>query len=150
MNSIIDDKTSFCWDELRKYEKATEMTEKEKTALHEWVAAGNSVHENGSMGCYENGQPLDFLDVFRYEEEIRQTLEHLTPQEKENYIARLRGVDTVETLMEDIAELSFKTEAYRRILQRHGLLSEAEELLKVWKVSQTGLSPINDDELPFQ
>src|SRR5699024_12501293 len=57
--------------ELREYEKVTPMTEEEREALHEWVAAGNSVHENGSMASYESGRPVDFLDVYREEEEIR-------------------------------------------------------------------------------
>lgn len=150
MNSKIDEKTAFLREELREYEEITGMTAEERTALREWVAEGNSVHENGSMGWHENGEPLDFLNVYRHEEEIRKDLEKLTPKERENYIARLQGRDTVETLQEDMSELTFKTEAYRRILQSHGLLSEAEALMKTWKANRIELSPISSDLLPFQ
>lgn len=150
MNSKIDVMTASRLEELRKYEEITEMTVEERTALREWVAEGNSVHENGSMGCHENGRPMDFLDVYRYEEEIRKELKKLTPKEQENYIARLQGRDTVDTLREDMTELLFKMEAYRRILQKHGLLSESETLMKTWQANSINLPPINTDELPFQ
>jgi SHS2 domain-containing protein len=150
MNSKIDVMTASRLEELRKYEEITEMTEDERTALREWVAEGNSVHENGSMGYHENGEPLDFLDVYRYEEEIRRELKNLTPKEQENYIARLQGRDTLDTLREDMTELLFKIDAYRRILQKHGLLSEAETLMKTWQANSINLPPIDIDDLPFQ
>lgn len=93
---------------------------------------------------------MDFLDVYRYEEEIRRELKKLTPKEQENYIARLQGRDTLDTLREDMTELLFEMEAYRRILQKHGLLSEAETLMKTWKANRINLPPIDTDELPFQ
>ena len=71
---IDKEKRRFLKQELKEYEKVTPMTEAERVALHEWVAAGNRVHENGSMACYEGGRPMDFLDVYREEEEIRRTL----------------------------------------------------------------------------
>ena len=46
---INKEKRRFLKQELKGYEKITPMTEEERSALHEWVAAGNSVHENGSM-----------------------------------------------------------------------------------------------------
>jgi hypothetical protein len=71
---ISREKRRFLKQELKEYEKIIPMTEEERTALHEWVAAGNSVHENGSMASYEGGRPMDFLDVYREEEEIQRAL----------------------------------------------------------------------------
>jgi len=52
--------------ELREYEKHTEMTPEERTALRQWVRAGNSVHENPSGAQYGGiGGPIDFLDDYR-------------------------------------------------------------------------------------
>lgn len=150
MNLKIDEMTASRLEELSKYEEITEMTEDERTALRKWVAEGNSVHENSSMGYHENGEPLDFLDVYRYEEEIQRELKKLTPREQENYIARLQGRDTLDTLREDMTELMFKMDAYRRILQKYGLLSEAETLMKTWQANSINLPPIDTDELPFQ
>ena len=78
---IDKEKTQLLKQELREYEKTTPMTEEEKEALHEWVAAGNSVHENGSMASYEGGRPVDFLDVYREEEEIRRALDSMSYDE---------------------------------------------------------------------
>ena len=57
---INKEKMQLLKRELREYEKVTIMTGEERAALHEWVAAGNSVHENGSMASYENGRPVIF------------------------------------------------------------------------------------------
>jgi len=79
--------------ELKEYEKVTPMTEEERFALHEWVKQGNSVHENGSMAFYEGGRPMDFLDVYREEEEIRQALATMTYEEGSKYLLKEYGID---------------------------------------------------------
>lgn len=63
-----DKKQIFPERELIEYEKVTTMTAEEQAALRTWVAEGNSVHENASMGVDETGEPLDFLEVYRMEE----------------------------------------------------------------------------------
>ena len=50
---IKKEKRRFLRQELKEYERVTPMTEEERSALWEWVNAGNSVHENGSMASYE-------------------------------------------------------------------------------------------------
>lgn len=51
--------------ELEEYEAVTPMTEEEREALHEWVALGKSVHDNGWYACWDGGIPMDFLDAYR-------------------------------------------------------------------------------------
>jgi len=130
MKTMSKEKATYLRKELKEYEKNTEMTEAERLALHEWVADGNSVHENGSMACHEGGGPCDFLDVYRYMEEIRQDLEGLTPRERENYLARLSGTDTIDNLREDLQEHIFKERIYYKVLSKHGLIQEAEEFIQ--------------------
>ena len=146
-----DKKQIFPEKELIEYEKVTTMTAEEQAALRTWVAEANRVHENASMGVDETGESLDFLEVYRMEEEIRQDLEKLSPTEKDTYIARLKGEYTVEILLEDIQELHFKLNAYERILKKHHLLDEAENLMDDWKNQAVVLLEIADNaELPFQ
>lgn len=149
MKANIEERTVFLRKELRRYEEITDMTDEERTALHEWVSEGNSVHENGSMGCLENGEPADFLEDYRYQEEIRKELELLAPSEQETYIARLHGGNTVETLLEDLSELSAKAEAYRRVLKKYGLLKEAEALMKDWKAGAAVLPKLRERNCPL-
>ena len=59
--------------ELEEYEKVTPMTSIERELLHEWVADGNSVHENGCYAVWEGNTPIDFLDVYRWDKEERDT-----------------------------------------------------------------------------
>lgn len=145
------------WDELIKYEKTTEMTDDERAALREWVLDGNSVHDNAAMACNEHGEPCDFLDIYRYEEGIRRDLAKLSPREQENYLARLRGEDTMDNLREDRDRLLFKARIYEQVLREHHLLGEAdlrmqaaeekqlmlEELLERWRQAHP------DEKLPF-
>lgn len=90
---INKEKRRFLKQELKGYEKITPMTEEERSALHEWVAAGNSVHENGSMASYEGGRPVDFLDVYREEEEIRRVLGSMSYEEGSRYLLEEYGID---------------------------------------------------------
>lgn len=87
------EKRTFLRKELKEYEKVTPMTEEERIALHEWVKNGNSVHENGSMASYEGGRPVDFLDVYREEEEIRKALSSMTYEEGSRYLLKEYGID---------------------------------------------------------
>lgn len=150
---IDDERAAFLLSELLEYEKETQMTETERAALHEWVSDGNSVHENGSMGWHEGGMPVDFLEDYRYHEEIRMELEKLSPEERTNYLARLRGEDTIPNLREDLAELSFKADIYYKVLRRHGLISEADDEIKAYRERASDLSNwisgMEPDELPF-
>ena len=90
---IHKEKERFLQQELREYEKMTAMTEDERIALHEWVRAGNSVHENGGMVSYEGGIPADFLDVYREEAELRRKLSSMTEAERKRYLYVEYGIE---------------------------------------------------------
>ena len=68
-------------EELKEYLKETKMTPKERKALREWVTTGHSVHENNAMAVCEGGYPIDFLDIYREEEELRQATKDMSPEE---------------------------------------------------------------------
>lgn len=158
MGTVRDKKADSLWDELTEYEKSTKMTTEERNALHEWVLDGNSVHENSSMAYTGSGVPCDFLEVYRYEEGIRRELEKLSPREGENYLTRLRGEDTLDTLKEDFYELFFKAEIYERVLRSHGLLDEAvfrikqakEKAQEETKKFAEWMEAHPEEELPFK
>lgn len=136
------------WQEMLEYEKQTQMTEEERQALHEWVLDGNSVYENSTMGTGETGSPLAFLDVYRYEKEIRDTLEKMDAKGREDYLARLQGEDTVDNLREDLMEAHFRLDACERILRKHGLLQDALDLMELWRTAPVNI-PETTEELPF-
>lgn len=96
---ISKEKRRFLKQELKEYEKNISMTEEERAALHEWVAAGNSVHENGAMASYEGGRPMDFLDVYREEEEIRSALASMSYEEGSKYLLKEYGIDRDGVMM---------------------------------------------------
>lgn len=138
--------------EYHDYVKKTPMTKKEKEALWEWVMDGNGVHENPSMAVNDDNSQVDFLDDYRYHAGIYQQLEQLTGKDKENYLARLRGEDTIDTLREDLQAACYERDVYYKVLSRHGLLQEAYEYLeagsKTAKSIQFTVLPF--EELPFK
>ena len=138
--------------EYHDYVKNPPMTEKEKEALWEWVMDGNSVHTNPSMSVDEHNSPSDFLDDYRYHEEIYQQLEQLTGKDKENHLARLRGEDTIDTLREDLQKACYERNVYYQVLSRHGLLPEARKRMETGReLSRTiQLKALYLEELPFE
>ena len=94
---IKKEKRRFLRQELKEYERVTPMTEEERSALREWVNAGNSVHENGSMASYEGGRPMDFLEVYRQEEGIRRALAAMSYEEGSNYLLEEYGIPVWDT-----------------------------------------------------
>lgn len=124
------ERTRLLRKELKEYEAVTSMTAEERSALHEWVEAGNSVHENGSMASFEGGRPMDFLDVYREEEEIRRTLASLEGKEKDKFLRELKGEENEDDLREKCGRYSFINGIYEYVLRRHGLMQETEEEVK--------------------
>lgn len=136
--------------ELIEYEKVTAMTADENAALHSWVNSGYSVHENASMAVDDFGNTLDFLDVYREEKEVAEKLKNLPLNEQNKYILRLKGEHSVETLLEDRDALLFKINVYERILKRHQLLGEANELMDYWRKTAPIIPAVEEtEELPF-
>lgn len=144
---INKEKERFLQQELREYEKMTAMTEDERIALHEWIRAGNSVHENGGMVSYEGGIPADFLDVYREEEELRRKLSSMTEEERKRYLYVEYGIEnepskklTYEELQENSRRLYRTCMLYWEILARNGLGEEADVYLRLHI----------DEEMPFE
>ena len=134
---ISKEKRRFLKQELKEYEKTTPMTEEEKAVLHESVAAGNSVHANGSMASYEGGRPMDFLDVYREEEEIRRALSSRSYEEGSRYLLEEYGIDrdgvltpkppTYEELKKKASRLYRTCLLYWEVLVANDLRDEAYE-----------------------
>ncbi len=130
----------FLKQELKEYEKTTPMTDEERSVLHEWVRAGNSVHENAAMAVYEGGRPIDFLDVYREEEEIRRALASRTYEEGSKYLLEEYGIDrdgvmtpkppTYDELKKKACRLYRACFLYREFLAANDLGEEAYEYVR--------------------
>lgn len=137
---VSKEKRQFLKKELREYEKITPMTEKERELLREWVADGNSVHENGAMAVYEGGRPLDFLDVYRQEEELRRALAGMSYEEGSRYLLEEYGIDrdgvttpkppTYEELKKKANRLYRTCFLYWEVLVANDLREEAYEYVR--------------------
>lgn len=145
---IDKERKRFLKQELKEYEKTTLMTEEERSALREWVKAGNSVYENGAFACYEGGWPMDFLDVYREEEEIRKALASMTYEQGSRYLLEKYAIDrdavpepkpTYEELRKKASHLYRICMLYWEVLIANDLREEACEYVREHI----------DEELPF-
>jgi hypothetical protein len=96
-------------EELKEYLKDTKMTPKERKALREWVAAGHSVHENNAMAVCEGGYPIDFLDIYREEEELRQVTKDMSSEDARKYMMDYYGYsdDPINHAPESLDDIDF-------------------------------------------
>ena len=152
---ITKEQMALLRKELEEYEETTPMTDEERSVLHEWVDAGNSVHDNCADAVYEGGRTMDFLDVYREEEYIREKLDSLEGAEKEKYLRELRGEQNEDDLREECSRYWFIIGVYEQVLRRHGLMSEAEaEIQAAEKRSEEFSKSIQeqygDVEMPFE
>ena len=86
--------------QYKKYIKETSMTKKEMRVLREWVKDGYSVYEN-TCGAWADGQvPVEFLTVYRDEENIRQHTKGMNPEETRKYAMSYYGWDDDEEVVE--------------------------------------------------
>ena len=136
--------------ELNEYLKTTPVNAEELAVLKEWVADGNSVHDNPSMATDEQGNPCDFLLDYRYHAEIYKELDYLSGKEKEIYLTRLRGEETLDTLRDDLQRILYERNVYYQVLKTYGLLQEAELRIEQGRYLSFKLEIEPDEELPFQ
>ena len=136
--------------ELNEYLKTTPVNAEELAALKEWMADGNSVHSNPSMSTDEHGNPTDFLLDYRYHAEIYKELDCLSGKEKEIYLARLRGEETLDTLRDDLQRILYERNVYYQVLQKYGLLKEAEFRMEQGRKLTFEPEKNQDNDLPFQ
>ena len=139
-------------EELREYEARASLSKDERDALRELVKNGNSIHENSCMAEDGHGRYLDFIDVYRADVELGNILDSLTEKERENYLARLQGVDTIDNLREDLEKVMYRMNCYEYVLRNYGLLDEALEYCdsRMAQESQTSVfDSTHDEPLPF-
>ena len=137
---ISKEKRQFLKKELKEYEKITPMTAAERKVLHEWVAA---------MAVYEGGRPVDFLDVYREEEDIRRALNTMNYEEGSKYLLEEYGIDrdsimtpkppSYEELKKKANRLYRTCLLYWEVLVANDLRDEAYEYVREHI----------DEELPF-
>ena len=69
------------------------MTKKEQRAVREWVKAGNSVYDNPAGAWLDGGVRMEYLDIYRDDEYIRQHTKEMTPEETRKFALAYYGWD---------------------------------------------------------
>lgn len=140
-------------EEFYRYESENQLTADERCELLAWVKEGNSVHENPSMAEDGHGNYVDFIKVFREEKEMHDTLDTMTPRERNNYLAKLRGEDTIDNLRETIDKLYFEISILEKVINKHKLQDEVarykHESAMASKKLEEYLKSDSCEELPF-
>ena len=80
------------------------MTKKEQRAVREWVKAGNSVYDNPAGAWLDGGVRMEYLDIYRDDEYIRQHTKGMTPEETRKFALAYYGWDDDPDLEIDDSE----------------------------------------------
>lgn len=93
---LPDDMKEYLENQYKEYLKKRTMTKKEQRAVREWVKAGNSVYDNPA-GAWQDGMVrMEFLDVYRDDEYIRQHTKGMSPEETRKFAMAYYGWDDLD------------------------------------------------------
>ena len=88
---LPDDMKEYLENQYKEYIKKRTMTKKEMRAVREWVKAGNSVYDNPAGAWQDGMMRVEFLDVYRDDEYIRQHTKGMTPEETRKFALAYYG-----------------------------------------------------------
>ena len=90
---LPDDMKEYLENQHKEYLKKRTMTKKEQRAVREWVKAGNSVYDNPAGAWLDGGVRMEYLDIYRDDEYIRQHTKGMTPEETRKFALAYYGWD---------------------------------------------------------
>ena len=90
---LPDDMKEYLENQYKEYLKKRTMTKKEQRAVREWVKAGNSVYDNPAGAWLDGGVRMEYLDIYRDDEYIRQHTKEMTPEETRKFALAYYGWD---------------------------------------------------------
>ena len=98
------DMKEYLENQYKEYLKKRTMTKKEQRAVREWVKAGNSVYDNPAGAWLDGGVRMEYLDIYRDDEYIRQHTKGMTPEETRKFALAYYGWDDDPDLEIDDSE----------------------------------------------
>lgn len=101
---LPDDMKEYLEDQYKEYLKKRTMTKKEQRAVREWVKAGNSVYDNPAGAWLDGGVRMEYLDIYRDDEYIRQHTKGMTSEETRKFALAYYGWDDDPDLEIDDSE----------------------------------------------
>ena len=126
------------WEEFRKYTEANAMSKYERRLLRDWVRSGHSVYEMVESRYLPGPSypPMDFLDAYRSDRELREAIKGMTRAEKDQFLKKCMGWE--DPTPEDIAMENARKNTPELIRERVVCLER--ELFSLWKfVTREGL-----------
>ena len=90
---LPDDVKEYLEKEYKEYLKIRTMTRKEQRAGREWVKDGYSVYDNPEGAWLDGGVRMEYLDVYRDHEYIRQHTKGMSPEETRHFALAYYGWD---------------------------------------------------------
>ena len=101
---LPDDMKEYLENQYKEYLKKRTMTKKEQRAVREWVKAGNSVYDNPAGAWLDGSVRMEYLDIYRDDEYIRQHTKGMTPEETRKFALAYYGWDDDPDLEMDDSE----------------------------------------------
>jgi len=82
------EKTALHWEEYKEYIENNKMSSYERKLLRDWVRSGHSVYETVDSRYLPGPSepPMDYLDAYRLDKELRDQMKGMTRSEKTAYL----------------------------------------------------------------
>lgn len=90
---LPDDFKEYLENQYKEYLKKRTMTKKEQRAVREWVKDGNSVYDNPEGAWLDGGVRMEYLDIYRDHEYIRQHTKGMSSEETRRFALAYYGWD---------------------------------------------------------
>ncbi|MCR5726976.1 MAG: hypothetical protein K6G24_05870 [Lachnospiraceae bacterium] len=101
---LPDDIKEYLENQYKEYIKIRTMTKKEQRAVREWVKDGNSVYDNPEGAWLDGGVRMEYLDIYRDNEYIRQHTKGMSGEETRRFALAYYGWDDDPDLEIDDSE----------------------------------------------
>ena len=90
---LPNDIREYLENQYKDYLNKRTMTKKEQRAVREWVKAGNSVYDNPDGAWLDGGVRVEYLDIYRDHEYIRQYTRGMSDEERRRFALAYYGWD---------------------------------------------------------
>lgn len=84
---------NYHWKEFLEYTSVNQISKHERRLLRNWVSSGHSVYDTVESRYLPGPSypPMDFIDAYRFDRELRESMRGMTKTEKEIFLKSCMG-----------------------------------------------------------
>lgn len=145
--------TNCLWDEYKDYVEKYPLTGYERRRLRAWVKGGHSVYETVESSYLPGPAypPMDFIDAYRLDRELREAMKGMKRNEREQYLKDYIGYEDEPDQVAETPDEKLRRATKHIHRLEHELFYLWEYLSQegLWSEAKAYLEESEDEEIPF-